>query len=405
MIASPPRRCPPQNGIESFRYRFFCSSVVPRRRDFRSTDVLDRSISGATAHRFGFTLVEVLVVIAIIGVLVALLLPAVQAAREAARRAQCLNHVKQLGLAALSYHGTHKSFPLGLEMHDNPLLTRTTFFIELLPSIDQGPLHDAWKYPDPQWTGGRPEKAFDDPNVTANLETSRGATLIPIFICPSDRFAENPFWLEGQPAIFGSSKSHGGLSGYYSGTSYAGNYGEGAYFVQNSMFPIRPSGIFFMSGRSPILAKGGTPGSALDPLADNHQGLTPVAKIPDGASQTLLMGEKFHEDPIFDTWNDFHSGFKMHQVSTWAWGGGLKGSATLFCSSAVPMNKQVAHWSTTPELRAQDSRYNSWGSGHPGGVNFVFCDGSARFLSDDISQQTLVHLSTRNGGEIVLELD
>lgn len=398
------------NFAVSYRHSTAGFSGTLSRHDIPSTDAPESSrssVAGPKAHRagrtLGFTLVEVLVVIAVIGVLVALLLPAVQSARESARRAQCLNHVKQLGLAALNFQSVHKSFPLGLEMHDNPLLTRSTFFVSLLPYVDQGPLYDAWKYPDPNWTGGRPEKAFEDPNVTADLTTSRAATVISIFICPSDRFAENPFWLEGQPSVFGSSKSNGALRGYYSGTSYAGNYGEGAYFVQNSMFPIRPNGILFMSGPNPMLAKGGEPGSALDPLADNHQDLAPVAKVPDGTSTTLLIGEKFHEDAILDTWNDFNSGFKMHQVSTWAWAGGLKGSATLFCSSAAPMNKQVSYWSAAPDLRAQDSRYNSWGSGHPGGVNFVFCDGSARFINDNISQDTLARLSTRNGSEVVTE--
>lgn len=348
----------------------------------------------------GFTLVELLVVVAIIGLLVALLLPAVQAAREAARRSECLNHVKQLGLAAHHFQSAHKSFPLGMEMHDNPSITRATFFVQLLPYVEQGVLYDQWKYPDPSWTGGRPDRAFDDPNVTADPKTSRAAAVIPTFVCPSDPITENPFLLESQPSAFGSSTSSGGFRGYYSGTSYAGNYGEGAYFVQTSMFPIRPNGIFFMSGPSPLLAKGGTPGSALDPLADNHQNLSAVSKVPDGTSRTLMIGEKFHEDAVFDTWTDFNSGFKMHQVSTWAWAGGLKGAAALFCSSAVPMNKRVSYWSATAGLLAQDSRYNSWGSGHPGGVNFVFCDGSARFVNDNISQTTLSQLSTREGGEV-----
>jgi prepilin-type processing-associated H-X9-DG protein len=171
------------------------------------------------------------------------------------------------------------------------------------------------------------------------------------------------------------------------------------------MFPIRPNGIFFATGSSPLLAKGGTPGSALHELADDHRNLSAVAKVPDGSSLTLLMGEKLHEDPVFDSWNSFHSGFKMHKVSTWAWAGGLKGAATVFCSSAVPMNRRVSYWSATPALLAQDSRFNSWGSGHPGGVNFVFCDGAARFISDHISQLTLSQLSTRDGVEVVSGID
>jgi prepilin-type N-terminal cleavage/methylation domain-containing protein/prepilin-type processing-associated H-X9-DG protein len=349
-----------------------------------------------------FTLVELLVVIAIIGILVALLLPAVQAAREAARRSQCLSNLRQLGVAAHNYHDTYKSFPLGMEMHDSLMMTRATFFIRLLPYIEEEDLYDRWTYPDPNWSGGRPERAFDDPNVTADPSTSRAARIIPVYLCPSDRFATNPFLLNSTPAAFGSSSSNGGVYGYYSGTSYAGNYGEGSYYVQNSMFPIRPDGIFFLTGDSPQLAAGGTTGSGLSTLVENHRDLSPVSIswIGDGTSSTLMIGEKFHEDPVFDGWGSNNSGFKMHQVSTWAWAGGLKGAATIFCSSAVPMDVDVSYWSITPSLLAQDSRFNSWGSGHPGGVNFVFCDGSARFVSDSISQETLSRLSTRDGGEV-----
>src|SRR5262245_2940672 len=105
----------------------------------------------------GFTLVELLVVIAIIGILVALLLPAIQAAREAARRTQCLNNVKQLALACLNFDSSRKHLPVGLQIHDPPSFADTTFFIELLPYVEQTALHDRWKFPDPKWAGGRPD--------------------------------------------------------------------------------------------------------------------------------------------------------------------------------------------------------------------------------------------------------
>jgi prepilin-type N-terminal cleavage/methylation domain-containing protein/prepilin-type processing-associated H-X9-DG protein len=350
----------------------------------------------------GFTLVELLVVIAIIGILVALLLPAIQAAREAARRTQCLSNIKQLGLAAHNYHGTIKSFPIGMEMHPNSLsVTVATFFVRLLPYVEESGIYDRWSFPDPNWSGGRPEAAFSDLNVTAEPATSRAATIINVFICPSDRFEANPFLLQSSPAAFGSTTSSGAFGGLYSGTSYAGNYGEGSYYVQNSQFPIRPNGVLFVTGHSSQLTKGGTAGSALHTLADNHQGLSGISgrQITDGMTHTLMVGEKFHEDVVFDTWSSNNSGFKMHQVSTWAWAGGMKGAATIFCSSAVPMNASVTYWSAAPNIAAQDSRFNSWGSGHPGGVNFVFCDGSARFINDDISPITLSALSTRAGSE------
>ena len=316
-----------------------------------------------------------------------------------------MNNVKQIGLAAINFHSTHRSFPLGMEMHRELVLTRATFFVRLLPYLEENALADRWVYPDPNWAGGRPENAFEnqDVNVTADASTSRAATIMPALVCPSDRFEQNPFELTGTPGAFGGSTSHGGFPGWYSGTSYAGNYGEGSFYVQNSQFAIRPNGALFVSGPSPSLAAGGTPGSGLHALAENHQNVSPASasRITDGTSQTLMIGEKYHEDLDFDMWTANNSGFKMHQVSTWAWSGGMKGAGTIFCSSAVEMNQGVKYWSATPSFLGQDSRFNSWGSGHVGGVNFVFCDGSATFLTDGISQVTLAHLSTRAGDDIV----
>lgn len=356
--------------------------------------------------RQGFTLVELLVVIAIIGILVALLLPAIQAAREAARRAQCLNNVRQTALAALNYHNSHGSFPYGMRMHATDVLTQSTFFISLLPYVEETALYDQWQFPDPAWTGGRPDSAFSNgPNATADLSTSRAATIIPAFLCPSDRFEENPFLLTGSPSAFGSATSNGAFGGYYSATSYAGNYGEGSFFLLNSQFPIRPNGVLYLTGSNKQLGKGS--GSGIHTLADDHQNLPPVSirHITDGTSSTLMIGEKFHEDTVFDGWTSNNSGFKMYQVSTWAWGGGLKGAATIFCSSAVPMNRSVEDFGTGQSFLGQDGRFNSWGSGHPGGVNFVFCDGSARFISDNVSQITLAQISTRAGDEVPVGFD
>ncbi len=364
------------------------------------------SLLAPRRRRWGFTLVELLVVIAIIGILVALLLPAIQAAREAARRTQCINNEKQLGLACLNFDSSYRHLPIGLQIHDPPTFADTTFFIQLLPYIEQTALSDRWKIPDPNWSGGRPESAFDnDPNVTSDPNTSRAATFIPDFICPSDRFEQNPFQIDS-----GGSPANGALSGYYSGSSYAGNYGEGSYYFGSALFPVIPNGALFLTGKSSSLYKATPCAATANDMPSgvydcNHQNLTPVAlrKITDGTSHTLLIGEKFHEDPLFDTWTTNNSGFKMYQVSAWAWAGGVKGTAHLFASAAVPINSQVQDFLTSPtqtSLLAQDSRFNAWGSGHPGGANFLFCDGSARFFSDSLNLTTLAQLSTRAGGEV-----
>jgi hypothetical protein len=115
-----------------------------------------------------------------------------------------------------------------------------------------------------------------------------------------------------------------------------------------------------------------------------------------------MFGEKSHMDEFFDTWTDSNSGMKMYQVSAWAWAGGMKGSAHLFCSSAVGINNGVQYYSATPnDLGAQDRRYNGWGSGHIGGVCFVLCDGSVHFFRDSTDLVTLTRLSTRAGAETI----
>jgi prepilin-type N-terminal cleavage/methylation domain-containing protein/prepilin-type processing-associated H-X9-DG protein len=337
----------------------------------------------------GFTLVELLVVIAIIGILVALLLPAIQAAREAARRTQCLNHLKQIALAAHNYHDSKRTFPLGMDMMPGLNMTRATFFIRLLPHIEQGNLYDQWNFTSPT------------ANVTSNLMTSLTATQIPVFLCPSDQFQENPFQLPGGPQAFPSQTAAGAAAGWYSGTSYAGNYGEGSYFTKFSQFPIRPNGVFFLTGADAQLGKSG---GQIHTLVDDHRDLPAVSfkMITDGSSSTLMLGEKFHSDEFFDTWTGGNSGMKMHQVSAWAWAGGMKGAAHVFCSSAVPINSGVRLFTASPNnIGAQDRRYNAWGSGHPGGVNFAKCDGSVTFISDELDQLTLSRLSTRAGEEVV----
>ena len=348
-----------------------------------------RSSHPVIGRRDGFTLVELLVVIAIIGVLIALVLPAVQAAREAARRIECMNHLKQLGLATQNYHSVHKCFPLGMEMMDGQSLnyTKATFFIRLLPYMQETALFGQWDFVTP---GG---------NVTSDPSSSRAASVVPNLLCPSDQFLQNPYNLAGPATAFPSATQCGAVAGYYSGTSYAGNYGEGSYYTKNSQFPIKPDGVLFLTGSDPMLKQ---PGGSLHILCDNHQNLAPV-KIPaitDGSGQTLLMGEKFHQDTFFDSWTGGNSGLKMYQVSAWAWAGGMKGAAQIFCSSAVGINNSARYFTASPnDLSAQDRRYNAWGSGHLGGACFVVCDGSVHFIRDTIDTITFSALSTRAGGE------
>src|SRR5262249_45364543 len=145
-------------------------------------------------------------------------------------------------------------------------------------------------------------------------------------------------------ASFSPSQTASGnpYGGYYAGTSYAGNYGTGSYYTSFSQFPIKPNGIFFMTGPG-IEMRPTTQGGQLHALSDNHQSLAPVSvgAITDGLSNTIMIGEKFHRDQDFDAWTSSNSGLKMYQVSAWAWLGGRKGAAMLFASSVEPINTSV----------------------------------------------------------------
>jgi prepilin-type N-terminal cleavage/methylation domain-containing protein len=331
-----------------------------------------------------FTLVELLVVIAIIGILIALLLPAIQAAREAARKSQCLNNLKQLGIAVHNYSDARKAFPIGMEMVNSLTFTKSTFLIQILPYVEENALYKTWNFKNPTL------------NATNSPETSRAASLIASYLCPSDFIEENPFQLTGPASAFPGSTANGAVPGYYSACSYAGNYGQGSYYLQNSSFPIKPNGLFYLTGSDSQLAK---PGGSLHTLADNHRNLGPVKlrNISDGTSKTLMLGEKSHTDKNFDSWTSNNSGWKMAQVSAWAWAGGTKGIAPLFGSAAVPLNYQT---SGSANFVGQDSRFNAWGSNHLGGsVGFAMGDGSCRFITEEISLVTLSRISTRAGGE------
>src|SRR5262245_45618109 len=212
--------------------------------------------------RRAITLTEVLVVIAIIGVLVSLLLPAVQAAREAARGMQCRNNLRQVALAAQCYHDARGQFPAGVHpyaMVGNVPTGGTNLWVEMLPYIEQPNLFEKWDY-------------LDNRNNVAGEMNATTAQVIKIMLCPTDLFPQKPI------SHLTSGFAPAWAYGYFGLSSYGGNAGLRSY----------------------------NPGAAPDYAQMSREGIFYIdssvrhAQVQDGASNTFLFGERHHYDREYD---------------------------------------------------------------------------------------------------------
>lgn len=311
----------------------------------------------------GFTLVELLVVIAIIGVLLGLLLPAVQAARESARRMRCANHLKQIGVALHNYHSARGAFPPGNHAQtagvcpgsqrpgvDSPSEDRANWMILILPYLERQELYKAYDL-----------STYNEAPENREVRES----WVETYVCPSD-VATNELTV---PA-FGPG-SEWGLGVPYMPGSYRGVAGrsDGQMFLDWSLdvsYPRRWRGPLHMVG---VL------------------GFTPerVTDIKDGSSSTLMVGESTTRTCL-------------SYRTLWAY------SYAFYSLS-----------STTPQARTLSGDYGrcrsaegeglalpcrrGWGSFHSGGLNFLLCDGSVRFLDTGIDVDLFADLGTIAGGE------
>jgi prepilin-type N-terminal cleavage/methylation domain-containing protein/prepilin-type processing-associated H-X9-DG protein len=316
-------------------------------------------------RRHAFTLIELLVVIAIIAILIGLLLPGVQKVREAANRMKCANNLKQIALAAHNYHDTHEAFPTGARpsvvVGGVPTLG-TNVWVELLPHIDQDNLYKQW----------------DRDDNRKNVAGGRNATqarVIRLLICPSDRLPE-PVWELTQfyPVLPLPPWSFG----FYGMTSYGGNAGTRSV----------------LTGGMPALTRLSKDGVIYVGSSVGH------ADITDGSSNTLLFGERFHHDPAYESlrpelWPDAPP---LAGWGRWGFVANQGASGNISLSTPGPINYRVP---AGGGFTALEDRACTFGSGHPGGANFAFADGSVRFLRDGIALSTLRALSTRAGDEVV----
>ncbi len=335
----------------------------------------------------GFTLVELLVVIAIIGVLVALLLPAVQAAREAARRTQCVNNLKQTGIALHNFLSSRKSFPQGVLLRGG-LNVYAGANTELLPYFEESTLSALYN----------PNRQWEDQSAQVS------AAAIPSFNCPSTS-EPDPYYHE----LLGNFVDNA----LYGTTDYA--YCKGA----SDAWCLRLSGTNLVPGNMPSHLRG----------MFDLQWKVPVKKILDGTSKTMAVGEA-SGDPHWlvchragCTRNDLvpdgtgkipHAwmGWIISEPSSSAfYAAGLIASSIYACT-IEPMNKFPVT-DTFIDLQGlgdlqcrasnQGGRHSTsnFRSSHSGGCNFLFADGSVSFLNDDIEMAAYQALSTIAGGEAV----
>ncbi|WP_442484986.1 DUF1559 family PulG-like putative transporter [Aeoliella sp. SH292] len=308
--------------------------------------------------RTAFTLVELLVVIAIIGILVALLLPAVQAARESARRTECVNKLKQWSIAMHLHHDTHGKMPMGCRgsRSDNSI-PRQTWVMRLWPFIEQTAIDAA---NDPE------SHLYDPPFTIPGTLNGLGGYELPMYRCPSDP--------NGQDITTGTYQRRRG--------SYAVNWGHVPF--GGTYRPDR-----FAPGVAPFRHDGGV---TTKPRA------TPFSQITDGTSNTLMVSEvligQTNEDKDWrgDILND-EGTFRFQTMNT------PNSSVADIVADGYFVDIQdtampVVNGAFTVQQAAARSR-------HPGGVNAAMCDGSVDFFSDDISLTTWVSLGTMNGQEAV----
>lgn len=357
----------------------------------------------------GFTLVELLVVIAIIGVLVALLLPAVQAAREAGRRAQCLNNIRQLGIALHNHHDAIGRFPMNVNyVHGPPELAGQRDFashlINLSPYFELTALHDAIDFCDPA------DPACIRPGSQLLADRPVHQFVVSSLQCPSDHMNGLVDPRDGTSRWAGLANTHN--IEQVATTNYAGCIGS--QFMESwAGFRISeivnvPAGFGLVNGGEDWFGQNsGTPRElfcpAINVRSDCHDPGTlsgvfarstwaaAIHEIEDGTSNTIAIGEILPRSTAFQ-W-----------VMGWTYAEGV------WFATTAPINHPTDRdaWSRrAPRGGSWDDDFNvanGFKSRHPGGANFVMCDGSASFINEDIEYGTYQALGARSDGTVVGE--
>jgi prepilin-type N-terminal cleavage/methylation domain-containing protein/prepilin-type processing-associated H-X9-DG protein len=300
----------------------------------------------------GFTLVELLVVIAIIGILIALLLPAVQAAREAARRMECSRNLKEITLAIHNYNAAYGCFPAGTII-DYVNIEKcqadcrgTSFYLSVLPYLEEQQVNKFYDYASPnRWI-----------SQTADVIAILSSTRMPLFICPSVSK-----WTEGQQI---------------DRRDYYGCVGGKKMRAHGWRGDIFEDGVMYMNS------------------------YTKLRDISDGSASTIVVGESIHASKWGDSVN-YGDGCKGGP-SPWWYGGATRKNdpnslsvGRVLRSTRHPINSNILC------LADDQDNHVPFGSQHPGGAQFSFCDGHVTLLDENIDWRVYQYLSTRAGAESI----
>ncbi len=319
----------------------------------------------------GFTLVELLVVIAIIGILVALLLPAIQAAREAARRAHCVNNLKQIGIAMHLYHDAHKTLPGG-----SVSCCFGTWANELFPHLEEESITSAW---------------VDNQTYTGATNKELMQLRIATYTCPSDTPSTS---LQGSGNDAWPVPNH----------NYAANYGNTTY-TQTTPYNQEGEAFIFLGAPFGNVDNGinlltGAPTNKDRYGARPYLGKIPFKRITDGLSKTLLVSEIRQGQADTDM---------RGRIVGFSNGGAFTAFKTpnhadpdYGANCGTPITSLMTH-QCFPTDSAGQTRLTSR-SRHPGGVNSLLADGAVTFYNDDINLNTWRALSTTQGAEVMTEL-
>lgn len=350
--------------------------------------------------KYGFTLVELLVVIAIIGVLVSMLLPAVQSVRQAARRTQCANKLRQIGLAVHNYESTHRRFPVnqvGPGRSDTVGGSEAGYYswlVPLLPFVEQNNLHSQFDLRINNGDGDSFRISESHPNAVA------ASTSVPLFLCPSDEpSADNRVAGLANPAS----------------SNYAGNIG----------WPSKASG--FSDGSQSKSFNGviplERPGDAIAWHGGSKFGF---AQISDGASNTAMVSERLiqtgnsvsalrntdhrlgsrhivppRSEPLTRIAERILRSTDQHVVESAftgrSWSSGYSLTAPTYVHILGP-NATLGHFSSSER---EGDFLVSPSSNHTGGVNLVRADGSVSFINDEIDREAWWTLGSRNDGRVL----